>query len=374
MVDLTPKRTGPMRLDRRRAAMMHPRLRRRQRLVLAAIGFAVSAIGAIFLAGYVIAFVMPPRALVVRVDNVEYTRGDLVELVRIRQKSVEFLGETFDASSGVFEALQLMVENEIISQVAPSMGITVSEMEIDSHIEAIMRPNDYEILGKSEDQISRETHERYNSYLNTIQIDEKTHRHIVRSTTLRQKFREYIGDSVPFVAEQVHLFRIMIPVGGEIDIMNIKYQDAVRDIEDPIGLQMAYLEIVREFSIDLPETIRHGGEIGWIARDVIPDYEYMFFDLEPGEMSDPINNLEDTNQIFFFMISERHKARELSPAVREQLKTKALQEWVNKERKSHDVYAVFNSDIYGWVFEQLRLSSVAATPTPDPFQGILSGM
>ena len=179
-----------MRLDRRRAAMMHPRLRRRQRLVLAAIGFAVSAIGAIFLAGYVIAFVMPPRELVVRVDDVEYTRGDLVELVRIRQKSVEFLGETFDASSGVFEALQLMVENEIISQVAPSMGITVSEMEIDSHIDAIMRPDDYEILGKSEDQISRETHERYNSYLNTIQIDEKTHRHIVRSTALRQKFRE----------------------------------------------------------------------------------------------------------------------------------------------------------------------------------------
>ena len=363
-----------MRLDRRRAAMMHPRLRRRQRLVLMAIGFAVSAICAIFLAGYVIAFVLPPRELVVRVDNVEYTRGDLVELVRIRQKSVEFLGETFDASSGVFEALQLMVENEIINQVAPAMGITVSETEIDTHIEGTMRPDDYEILGKSEDQISRETHERYYSYLNTIQIDEETHRHIVRSATLRQKVREYIGDSVPFVAEQIHLYRIVMPVTGEIDIMHIKYQDAVRDMEDPIGLQRAYLEIVREFSIDLPETVRHGGEIGWIARDVIPDYEYMFFDLEPGELSDPIGNTEDPNQVFFFMISERHKARELSPGIREQLKSKALQEWVNKERKSHDVYAVFNSDIYGWVFEQLRLSSAAATPTPDPFQGILSGM
>ena len=374
MVDLTSKRTGPMRLDRRRAAMMRPRLRRRQRLVLMAIGFAVSAICAIFLAGYVIAFVLPPRELVVRVDNVEYTRGDLVELVRIRQKSVEFLGETFDASSGVFEALQLMVENEIINQVAPAMGITVSETEIDTHIEGTMRPDDYEILGKSEDQISRETHERYYSYLNTIQIDEETHRHIVRSATLRQKVREYIGDSVPFVAEQIHLYRIVMPVTGEIDIMHIKYQDAVRDMEDPIGLQRAYLEIVREFSIDLPETVRHGGEIGWIARDVIPDYEYMFFDLEPGELSDPIGNTEDPNQVFFFMISERHKARELSPGIREQLKSKALQEWVNKERKSHDVYAVFNSDIYGWVFEQLRLSSAAATPTPDPFQGILSGM
>ena len=134
MVDLTPKRTGPARLDRRRAEMMHPRLRRRQRLVLAAIGFAIFAIVAIFLAGYVIAFVMPPRELVVRVDDVEYTRGDLVELVRIRQKSVEFLGETFDASSGVFEALQLMVENEIINQTAPSIGITVSEMEIDGAV------------------------------------------------------------------------------------------------------------------------------------------------------------------------------------------------------------------------------------------------
>ena len=112
--------------------------------------------------------------------------------------------------------------------------------------------------------------------------------------------------------------------------------------------------------------------MGWIAKGVIPDYERDFFLLEPGELSDPVKNKDNMNQTFFFMISERQAARELSVDVREELKSKALQDWVNTERSNHDVYAIFNSDIYDWVFQQLRLSSKAPTPTPDPLQAILN--
>ena len=94
--------------------------------------------------------------------------------------------------------------------------------------------------------------------------------------------------------------------------------------------------------------------------------------MEPGEISEPVKNKENANQAIFFMISERHMAQELSAGVRDELKTRALQEWVNKERKNYEVYAVFNSDIYSWIFKQLRLSSTAPTPTPDPFQSMLN--
>ena len=137
--------------------MQQPVLRRRQKLT---IGFLVAAfliVVSIFIVGYMVVFVMPHRELVVRVDGVEYTRGDLVELVRIRQKSSEFLGGTFDASNGIFESLQLMVENEILSQMAPSQGIFVSEEEIDEQISLTMRPEKDMSFGKSEEQILRET-------------------------------------------------------------------------------------------------------------------------------------------------------------------------------------------------------------------------
>ena len=359
-------------VDRRRAVVQQPRFRLRQKITFITLALSIGAILGIFVVGYVIAFVLPPRELVVRVNDVEYHRGDLVELVRINQKTAEFFGGTFDASSSVFESLQMIVENEIILQSAPSHGITVSDGEVDAQISSVMRPSaDFE-SGKSDEQIERETRERYSSYLNTIQIDESTHRDIVRRTMARERFRQYIGDSVPFVAEQVRVHRLIMPALGEIDIMKVKFEDATRDAKTPQELAVAYSSVVREFSSDTPATLRRGGDLGWIAEGVIPEYERDFFYLEPGEISDPVKNKENANQAIFFMISERHMAQELSTGVRDELKTKALQEWVNKERKSYEVYAVFNSDIYSWIFKQLRLSSTAPTPTPDPFQSMLN--
>ena len=359
-------------VDRRRAVVQQPRFRLRQKITFITLALSIGAILGIFIVGYVIAFVLPPRELVVRVNDVEYHRGDLVELVRINQKTAEFFGGTFDASSSVFESLQMIVENEIILQSAPSHGITVSDGEVDAQISSVMRPSaDFE-SGKSDEQIERETRERYSSYLNTIQIDESTHRDIVRRTMARERFRQYIGDSVPFVAEQVRVHRLIMPALGEIDIMKVKFEDATRDAKTPLELAIAYSSVVREFSSDTPATLRRGGDLGWIAEGVIPEYERDFFYLEPGEISDPVKNKENANQAIFFMISERHMAQELSTGVRDELKTKALQEWVNKERKSYEVYAVFNSDIYSWIFKQLRLSSTAPTPTPDPFQSMLN--
>ena len=359
-------------VDRRRAVVQQPRFRLRQKITFITLALSIGAILGIFIVGYVIAFVLPPRELVVRVNDVEYHRGDLVELVRINQKTAEFFGGTFDASSSVFESLQMIVENEIILQSAPSHGITVSDGEVDAQISSVMRPSaDFE-SGKSDEQIERETRERYSSYLNTIQIDESTHRDIVRRTMARERFRQYIGDSVPFVAEQVRVHRLIMPALGEIDIMKVKFEDATRDAKTPLELAIAYSSVVREFSSDTPATLRRGGDLGWIAEGVIPEYERDFFYLEPGEISDPVKNKENANQAIFFMISERHMAQELSTGVRDELKTKALQEWVNKERKNYEVYAVFNSDIYSWIFKQLRLSSTAPTPTPDPFQSMLN--
>ena len=370
--EATSTKKDSIHIDRRRAVVQQPRFRLRQKITFITLALSIAAILGIFIVGYIIAFVLPPRELVVRVNDVEYHRGDLVELVRINQKTAEFFGGTFDASSSVFESLQMIVENEIILQSAPSHGISVSEAEVDAQIDSVMRPSSNFESGKSDEQIDRETRERYSSYLNTIQIDESTHRDIVRRTMARERFRQYIGDSVPFVAEQVRVHRLIMPALGEIDIMKVKFEDATRDANTPQDLAVAYSKVVREFSSDTPATLRRGGDLGWIAEGVIPEYERDFFYLEPGEISDPVKNKENANQAIFFMISERHMAQELSAGVRDELKTRALQEWVNKERKNYEVYAVFNSDIYSWIFKQLRLSSTAPTPTPDPFQSMLN--
>ena len=352
--------------DKRYAKLRDSGLKKRQRLVITAMVISILVVISTFVIGYIIVFVMPPRELVVRVNDVEYTRGDLLELVRIDQKTTEFMGGKFDASSVVFESLQQTVENEIINQIAPSYGITISEEQVDSIIDDIMRPSESASLGKSEEQILRETSERYLAYLNTLQISEEKHRSIVRNEAIRERFRQYIGDSVPYVTEQVYLHRIITPITSEMEIMIIKFDDLTRDAVDPIELREAYKSVVREFSRDNSEIIRLGGEIGWVPRNVLLDYENLFFDLVPGELSEPIPDPNNDAQLIFFMISDREEARELDLETRDELKTKALQDWINIERKSHNIYAVFNSDIYNWIFQQLRLTTIEKQPTQDP--------
>ena len=111
--------------------------------------------------------------------------------------------------------------------------------------------------------------------------------------------------------------------------------------------------------------VRLGGDLGWVPRGIYEDYDNRIFDLELGVVSEPIPNIDDPKQMFFFMVSERDVAREVDPGNLNTLKTRALQDWVNGERENHDIYAVFNSEIYDWVLKQLRLTA-RATPTPDP--------
>ena len=75
------------------------------------------------------------------------------------------------------------------------------------------------------------------------------------------------------------------------------------------------------------------------------------------------------------MVSEIDELRELERANHEALKTRALERWINEQRREHDVYAVFNSDIYAWMIQQLGIST-AITPSPqptNPFQQFLGG-
>jgi hypothetical protein len=99
------------------------------------------------------------------------------------------------------------------------------------------------------------------------------------------------------------------------------------------------------------------------------------FNLKPGELSSPVSDVDNPGQMLVFMVSEKSDAREITPGHRNVLKNKALQDWINENRKNHDVYAVFNSEIYTWMIEQLGISS-SVTPEPqsdDPLQNLLGG-
>ncbi len=365
--------------DRRREASRVQQVQRRRRVAFAVIAvlLLVVVVGVIG-AGYTLVFVLPPQERVVSVNDVTYTRGDMVKMLRIRQRLIEDSGQRIDTSTDIFQALQLIVENEIIAQSAPSIGITVSDEEVDQQIQAtIIFQAGGQLAGKSDEQLDREFKELYGNFLNSSQISEDEHRDIVRRTLLREKVRQYVGESVPSVAEQYHVYRLAVSQEDEIDIMFTKYQDYVKNSTDPLLLHEAFKAVTREFSREAPELVRRGGELGWLPLGVLNDgdYDNVITGTELGKLSEPIPNRDQRQQAFIFMVSETDELRELAPAHHEELKTRALERWINERRREHDVYAVFNSDIYAWMIQQLGIST-AITPSPqptNPFQQFLGG-
>ena len=373
MAKLTSVNSKTISNDSRHATIQDPNLKKKNRLVFLSLGFSCSIILIIILVGFVLVFVLPPRHLVVSINDVKYTRGDLVETVRVNKTTEIFLGPNVDQGSTIFDTLQKIVENEIISQSAPLYGIGVTNSEIDNIIEYVMKSTEDQNSGKTEQQIQLETRERYLRYLNQVQVDEESHKEQLRKALLREKMKQWSGETVPYVAEQVHLFRMVIPLSGEYEIMQTNYNDAVKNAVTSEDYEEAFKYIAREFSEDAPVIIRQGGDMGWIPRGVI-EYERDFFDLDFGELSPPIKNKDNPSTMIFFMVSDKETAAELDESMREKLKTNALQKRVNKERSRHDIFAEFNSDVYAWVGDQLRVNDRSPTPTPnpDPLQQFIS--
>ena len=318
------------------------------------------------MAGYVVIFVMPPRQLLVVVDDAKYTRGDLVKLLRVQQEAASRTGSTFNAADEIFGSFNRLVEEEIIAQTAPSLGITVSEEEVEAEIRRILEPSEFQSAGKDSDQIEREFQERYASYLNSIQLDKAEHRKLMKTIILRGKMTRFIGDSVSAVAEHVNLYRIAIGQNDDIEVMYRKYEDLLDGRTEPEAFRKAFKQIAKEFSRDDQEILRKGGELGWFPQGVIADYEFNFFDLEIGELGDPIPDVEAPSGggLFVFMVAERDPTRELDAPILNVLRGQALQDWLNEERKNHDIQVVFNDRIHSWMVKQLRLA--AGTPTPAP--------
>ena len=333
------------------------------------LAFALIAVLLLVFAGtgtffYIKTFILPHKHLVVRVNDVRYTLGDMLVLVRVKQKQVESRGQVFDLTTAMFQTLQDLVQNEIIKQRAPEFGLSVSEEEIDEFIRMSHSDRTGETTGDVAAQFEREFQERYRAYLNEIQISESEHRELTGQQILRAKMKSFLAKGVPTVTEQVHLHRIVITTQDESDIMNIKFKDAVSRATTTEELQEAYELIAREFSRDKLGLAQNGGDLGWVPRGVLLEQEYAFFDLPIGELSRPTTLAESPDVLVYFMVSERDDAHKLDPEARRALADKVLDDWLNEERQSSDVYSRFDSHIYEWMVNELGLTTIEQ-PTSD---------
>ncbi len=220
------------------------------------------------------------------------------------------------------EAMDLMIEQELIRQAAEAQGIEVSTGEIDAALTEVSEPF--------------KTSEEFTRRIESEGFTEESYREHVARMIAAAKYLDGVRAGVATVSdeeletyyrdnelrltlpEQVRVRHILLtwkPMGTTDDRAAIRKQMApileqARSGED-------FAELARKHSDD--STAGQSGDTGFFHRgQMVPAFESVAFALQPGEVSDPV---ETAFGVHILRLEERKEARLLPlDEVREQLR------------------------------------------------------
>lgn len=367
-----PEETVPSRPPTRRellAAQRRQSYRSRPFIIIGVL--LLAAILAIPTIAFVNRFVLPPRQLAVRVEDKVFTRGDVVNFIRFYQRLSEEAGLQYQIGSSLFEAEQIMWQNEVAFQSAPKLGVSATAEDIDEEIRALLG---YPNLspGELQDLETRANiEEAHRQFLNNVGLSDEVYRDMVRKELFRRNVRERLALDVPRVQPQVHVYEIVLQQVDQTVIRQMKRRVAKGEPIDSIAVDV---------SID-PNVQRTRGEIGWLPRNAVPELDRLFFGVDAdgnrllpvGTLSEPVTDHE-TRLVNIYFVSEYTEAREVDGGPFEKLKDKALEDFLNAEFRRLDVHLVLDDKIYAWVNAKVKIASILPTPTPAPsYPGLPAG-
>jgi hypothetical protein len=309
-------------------------------------------------------YVFPPRELALRVEDTEYTRGDVVNFIRFNQRMSENLGVPFEVGNSLFDALQTLQENELAFQLAPRYGISVSAEEVDERLSSILGFVAVTVAERESREYQDNVEEAKRQFIHRIGMDEEVFRDFIRKSMFKERLRTVVADTIPRVQAQVHLY--------EIVKLNNDSEER-RSIERDLVAGVPIENIIANHSVD-PNVRRDGGDRGWAPFGISPEVDALLFGLDgDGNRLLPLRTpstprFDEENEWWSYLIVEEvQDAREVDAASFEALTTRGMTIFFNEERSDIDLFMVLDSAIFDWVNAQVRLSALLPTATPVPF-------
>ncbi|MCI0775030.1 MAG: hypothetical protein J4N97_04780 [Chloroflexi bacterium] len=346
-------------------------LQRKSRPFIFVAAIVLIALLAIPVYAYFQVFVFPPRELALRVAGTEYTRGDVVNFIRFNQRMSEDLGVPFEIGNSLFDALQTLQENELAFQLAPRYGITVSSDEVDDRVDSILGFVAATIAERESREYLDNVEEARRQFIHRIGMDESVFRDFIRKSMFRERLRTVVAEEIPRVQAQVHLYEIIL---FDRDPETRRAMERDLTSGDPVE------EVVLRYSDD-PNVLRDRGDRGWYPFGVSPEIDALLFGLDSdGNRLLPLRTPSDgrydgeTNWWSYIVVEEVNDAREIDEENFDALATRGMTIFLNQERANFDLYMVLDSEIFDWVNNQVRLSTILPTPTPVSFESQFGGL
>lgn len=158
------------------------------------------------------------------------------------------------------QILDLLVEQELIRQLAASQGIVISDEVVDNEILTMVEENGREY---------------FDSWLEQNYYTEAEFRELLRLELVTSALLEPVISTVPDMVEHVHARHILVNTEVEAEAVMAQLQQG-----------QDFASLAATFSIDAT-TRTQGGDLGWFPRGVllVSEVEDVAFSQSPGQVS-----------------------------------------------------------------------------------------
>ncbi len=231
----------------------------------------------------------------------------LFEQVLIAQ-GVDITGDEGRARLGQVQqqVLDSMLEQLIIEQQANTLGITVTEDEVETKAQEAI------------DQI--ENQEQFEMWLAENSLTYPQFISDLRSQLIANRMFEYITQDVPETAQQVQLHFIWV-------------EDTVeaQPIIDQLKNGQNFVALAQEQLLNAPNQ-SYDSNLVWLPRNaglVPPEVEDMAFSLQPGEISGPI---QTSLGVYIVKLESKEDSRPLTKDMLDILKKQIFLDWLVEQR------------------------------------------
>jgi len=292
--------------------------------------------------GYYSVFLRPANRVIVQVNDVTYTRADL--LIRLRVNLYEASDAGGSPVINPLLSVREVLDEELVTQAAGELGIALLPADVDRRIWLA-------VLGETKPDVptvrlQREFVEKYKQYLLVRDINEELHRNIVRAGLLKDLLRADFLEQVPSAVPHIHLAW-----------MAVDDRSAAEAIGHRVAAGESFASIVA--TEDGPMTgneWRPTALLGGLTSDAIVD-------LEPGGVSRPAPN--PNGGLILYGLLDPVEIREVTPSNVGSLGTAAYEDWVRVQEKLQQVLYQLDGETYDWLIEQLRQSRPAGNTSNE---------
>ncbi len=345
---------------------------RKQRRVGFGIGSAlILVIVGVVAFGYYQEFFKPPRVWAGSVNNVEFNMSDLVERIRVLQGVNRYQGGQGKLSTVPFEYLQNLIDAEILRQRSPSLGISISDADIEEELRRQFVPTAASGQETDPGQLEREFKDNYSGYLTATGLSDGDFRVIIEEQLAQQALAGFLTQAIEERQQHVEIQWIQLPTDGQILIGDVEQRLVNED----------FTRIAQE--LNSPSQFADpNGYVGWVPQGAFPDLDdYVFGNLKdeiealmPGEVSEPIF----TNEAYYLIkVLAPSEERDMTGLMGSKLLRESVDAWQREALVSGTeqgfVRMNFNSRLYEWVTDQVFITAPRIdrpTPVPELLPGI----